>query len=268
MLFIVRKQPIKLLENCQVNWAQSITYRREAQTRLNMVHDSLRLLESRIIQQMEENNEKIGILQSLMDKPGEKSEKLSKREERELELQLKQSEMEVTEAKELQADLASVEGFSCQVALKNATEGSSYRLKFLEDKLLSFENSSPHGPCIGAAMSTLAMILRLTKDSNLWEPFVDEVSLQPAVNPVRSQDTVVRRESPVSTSPLLGLLSALQNRLPDYCYIQFSVKGVLKKKIVIKLEHELAPEMCSHFFKYCDGTNHLTYENTPVRLVS
>ena len=273
---------MKLIEGTQINWAQSIAHRREAQTRLNMLHDSLRLLESRVIQQMEENNEKIAILQSLMDKPGDGSEIVSKREERELESHFKHSQQELAEAEHLQADFTSVESFSCNVLLRNASaDGLSYGLKFLEEKLLSFENSSVHGPCIGAAMSVLTLILRLTKECNLWEPVgnVEMSSLLRSTSSSARSDVLLDEPDSDVNRPLLGLLSlALQNPIrqhqhqqqqsaDDLCFVQFSVNGVLKKQVVIKLEREHAPSMCSHFYKYCHSNSTLHYQGSPIMLV-
>ena len=283
---ICRKRLMDSAESCRSNWAKSIIHRREAQTRLNRLHDSLRLLEGRVIRQVEENEERIAILQSLMEEPsgdGRRSVR-SEDEQGETGRRLRRSQKELAEAEDLQADLTSVESFSCELSLRRLSDGSCFRLKSaLDAQPLSYGNSSAQGPCVGAAMSLLTLIVRLTKEADLWEPgeTVADLSLTPASAAAGSSisgsvgasasvsDTASASDSLANTgSPLLGLLSALQpSRPPDFCYLQFSVNGELRKPVVIKLMHEYAPAMCHHFVKYCDGSFRLAYQGSPVRLV-
>ena len=159
------------------NWAEAINERRECQTRLKMVYNSLHLISNILLDQIEENNEKTAILQSLM----ENSDSVKPNE---FTVVQSQSEKELVAAKAFKSSLTQIENYCCKVTLNSketitgavaqASVNDSYKISLLEDQALGFDNISTRGPLIGATKSIFGYLMYYWRKCQLWNEIPKE----------------------------------------------------------------------------------------------
>lgn len=272
-----RKTIEHMIANTKNNWAESIAKRRDVQSKLKMVQDALKLIENTISQNAEDNNEKIAILQSLLEDP------FSKQDMEELlasyskcEADHKYSKEELDAAESLGKSLSDIENFMCCLTLKKKNDGANYNVKALEKKILAFNNKSPHGPRIGSYHSVLTFILFQMREEKLWEEATQNGERDQACEVEPTNGKPSKQHAPIKQShpSLAGDSSdddwstteteSSSGQKHNMCYMQFKINNVIQPKVVFRLNFDEAPMMSRRFMDYCNGSTGLSYKSCSV----
>ena len=255
-----RKEIEDLVANTKDNLAKSVALRRQVLSKFKMVQESLKVVENMVQEKGEDNNEKIAILQSLLEDPTSKLEidEILASDER-FEADHKQSEQELQSSSALNSSMSEMEKFICCYLLKNKTNGNSFNIKAWENKAVTFDNKSVHGNTVGAFQSIMGYILYNMREDNHWNQTEDDGNQACALVPNGKHPLLSDSSSTDSESS-----SGQRHRM---CYIHFKINGTVQPKVVFRLDYDEAPEMSSHFMGYCQGTNNLTYRNTRIFMV-
>ncbi|KAK4026562.1 hypothetical protein OUZ56_015566 [Daphnia magna] len=272
-----RKTIEHMIANTKNNWAESIAKRRDVQSKLKMVQDALKLIENTISQKAEDNNEKIAILQSLLEDP------FSKQDMEELlasyskcEADHKYSKEELDAAESLGKSLSDIENFMCCLTLKKKNDGANYNVKALEKKILAFNNKSPHGPRIGSYHSVLTFILFQMREEKLWEEATQNGERDQACEVEPTNGKPSKQHAPIKQShpSLTGDSSdddwstteteSSSGQKHNMCYMQFKINNVIQPKVVFRLNFDEAPMMSRRFMDYCNGSTGLSYKSCSV----
>lgn len=270
-----------MIANTKNNWAESIAKRRDVQSKLKMVQDALKLIENTISQKAEDNNEKIAILQSLLEDP------FSKQDMEELlasyskcEADHKYSKEELDAAESLGKSLSDIENFMCCLTLKKKNDGANYNVKALEKKILAFNNKSPHGPRIGSYHSVLTFILFQMREEKLWEEATQNGERDQACEVEPTNGKPSKQHAPIKQShpSLAGDSSdddwstteteSSSGQKHNMCYMQFKINNVIQPKVVFRLNFDEAPMMSRRFMDYCKGSTGLSYKSCSVFMVN
>lgn len=245
--------------------AKSITMRRQVLSKFKTVQTSLKVIENLVRDTSEDNNEKIAILQSLLEDPTSKvdiDDILTS--DKKFLAEFEQSEQELKSTETLSSNISDIEKFICCYLLKNKTDGSSFKIKAWENKAITFDNKSSHGTNVGAFQSIMAFILYNMKEQNFWNASEDDSNQACALVPNGKHVTTLSSDSYLSTSDSES--SSVQRQ--HMCYMHFKINGAVQPKVVFALDVDEAPDMCRHFMEYCQGTKNLTYKNTRIFMVS
>jgi hypothetical protein len=266
-----------MLAKTKDNWAEAIARRRNVQGKLKTVQDALKMLEHTIIQKSEDNNEKIAIMQSLLEDP------FAKQDMEELlasyskcESDHKQSKEDLTVADRMSNSFYDIEDYVFSLSLKNKNNGTNFNIKALEDKKLAFSNKSIHGPHMGSYQSILSFILFQMKEENHWSATDHtENGTNQAGSNIPNGNTN-ERESKRSQLP--GWLndetstdsesSSSGEEQQTMCYMQFKINNIIQPKVIFRLNFDEAPKMSQRFMDYCTGSNGLSYKECPIFTVN
>ncbi len=267
------------------NWAKAIAIRRDAQSKLQMVQDSLKMIENTIIQKSEENNEDIAILQSLLEDP------FCKQDIEELlashakcESDLMDSRKELTLASITLNTLLQIEDFVCCLSLTDNKGGTKFNIKALENKTLSFSNKSPHGPLMGSFQSILSFVLVQMKEEKLWEKY----GTQDGMDQAQACATNLPNGNSLSKEKFLPAFDFYRNDVSSdefsttgsetssgegfrMCYLEFKINNIVmsdQPKVIFRLDFNEAPMMSSRFMDYCTGSSGLSYKDCPIFMVN
>ena len=202
------------------NRAEAINIRRETVgMELASVHGAIRLLESILVQNLEENNEALAILHSLMEQPQSAKSQSD----------LKKSESDLSAAKTLLGEWTGLGDVTV------AKDGQQYRLKSLEGDQ---QSSAAH---LNACVTMLNYSLKQLKVANLLTEEVSTASLPQAAaavetnifpsSPIRSK----KRVAPTPPQPSL--------ELRQFVSLQLSINGDYGNKILISLCPREAPKV-------------------------
>ena len=205
------------------NRAEAINIRRDlVGNKLTAVHESIRIIDSIVVQNIEQNNEAIAILQSLVDQP------------RSTQADLNESESDVIAAKTLSNEWIDL--------MENVTlmkDGKKYRIKSLEGEQ---QSGSPH---VTACVTMLNYSVNQLKAANL---LVEEVEASGAAAPI---EDCFKTPSPVVIKKRLTRLAPLPPQPPapleQLISLQFSINGDYRHKILIRLYSQEAPMVIFHF---------------------
>ncbi|XP_046448266.1 uncharacterized protein LOC124197055 [Daphnia pulex] len=277
-LMIKRKSIEQMIAKTKDNWAEAIATRRDAQSKLKMVQDSLKMIENMIIQKSEDNNEKIVILQSLLEDPFCKQdieELLASQAKCESDHML--SKQELSSANLTLNPLLEIEDFVCCLSLKNNTNGTKFSIKALENKTLSFSNKSLQGPVMGLFQSILSFLLVQLREENLWK----EDGTQDGTDQAQACATNLMNGNSISNQEKLlpafinyydndtssEEISGSENSSGDghqMCYMQFRINNTIQPKVVFRLNFDEAPMMSRRFMNYCTGSGGLSYKECSI----
>ena len=205
------------------NRAEAINIRRDlVGNKLTAVHESIRIIDSIVVQNIEQNNEAIAILQSLVDQP------------RSTQADLNESESDVIAAKTLSNEWIDL--------MENVTlmkDGKKYRIKSLEGEQ---QSGSLH---VTACVTMLNYSVNQLKAANL---LVEEVEASGAAAPI---EDCFKTPSPVVIKKRLTRLAPLPPQPPapleQLVSLQFSINGDYSHKILIRLYSQEAPMVIFHF---------------------
>ena len=200
--------------------AETINIRRETVgMELTSVHGAIRFLESILVQNLEENNEALAILHSLMEQPQSAKSQSD----------LKKSESDLSAAKTLLGEWTGLGDVTV------AKDGKQYRLKSLEGDQ---QSSAAH---LNACVTMLNYSLKQLKVANLLTEEVSTASLPQAAaavetniipsSPIRSK----KRVAPTPPQPSL--------ELRQFVSLQLSINGDYRSKILISLCPREAPKV-------------------------
>ena len=206
------------------NRAEAINIRRETVgMELTAVHGAIRLLESIVVQNSEENDEAIAMLQSLMDQPQSAKSQID----------LIKSESDLSAAKTLLEEWTGLGDVIGQLTVTK--DGKQYRLKSLEGDQ---QSSAAH---LNACVTMLNYSLKQLKVANLLTEEVSTASLPQAAaavetniipsSPIRSK----KRVAPTPPQPSL--------ELRQFVSLQLSINGDYRSKILISLCPREAPKV-------------------------
>ena len=284
--FDFRKAIDTLLVRAQQNRAQAIKLRRETLGgRLTTVAEAMRILESKLAIDAEQNNEAIAILQSLLDEivPTTAEKKFNALPPIEkCQSQVKDSEGDLEAARAMASDMLDIEKLVCCITLTNPKDGTEYQVRPLQGKPLSPRYVSKLDCHLGASVSLLSYVLVQLRD--MWqkslpplETKVELVVAEPEVVSKKSRSRTAAKENVTTGKEILTTEVAQVNKavvklsppLPSgqryrVAYLQIILNGVMKPKLVIQLDLINAPLMCAAFQKFCTGADNLTYETTPI----
>lgn len=269
--FAFRKHLANTIAKTKENWAKSIAMRREVLEKFKMVQDSLRIIENTVAKKTEANNEKIAILQSLLEDSvakadGDEMLTLTKLYEDYHE----QSAKELKETEALYASISDIEKFLCCLVLKNQSDSACYHIKSMQNKALTFHNKSSKGPHIGAFNSILAFMLFSLKEKEMWNQSLENGAYGEACavlsNGKRNGGSSFSSASSSDESSDAESESSFEETA-KFCYMRFKIDGTLTPKVVFRLNFEEAPIMSAMFRGYCDGSNSWTYKDTPIFMV-
>lgn len=264
-----------MLTKTKDNWAEAIARRRNVQSKLKMVQDALKMIEHTLIQKSEDNNEKIAILQSLLEDPFSKQDiddllaSYSK-----CETHHKQSKEELTVADSLSNSFYDIEDFVCCLSLKNKNNGTIFNIKALEDKTLAFSNKSPHGPHMGSYQSMLSFILFRMKEEKHWnatndtEDGTDRAQAFPTNIP--NGNTISLSDGPYASTDEDSSTESESSSGEEQtmCYMQFKINDVIQPKVIFRLNFDEAPMMSRRFMDYCTGSTGLSYKECRIFMVN
>lgn len=248
------------------NWAESVSLRREVLDKFKMVQDCLKIIEAKINEKAEDNQEKIAILQSLLDDP------VSNRDFDELlhmtdsiEKYCQDSAHELSAAQTLNNDVTDIEKYFCSLSLK--AKENNHQIK-IWDKQLTFNNKSLQGAIVGAFQPILCFMLLNMREQQLWklpsQESMEENGQACAVVPNgKHYSYSSSASSDVSTSESES--SSVQRQ--HTCYMEFTINGIVQPKVVFSLDFDEAPTMSRHFMDYCLGIDTLTYQSTRIFMV-
>ena len=206
------------------NRAEAINIRRETVgMELTAVHGAIRLLESIVVHNSEENNEAIAILQSVMEQ--QQSAKSQS--------DLKKSESDLSAAKTL------LEEWTDLGDVTVAKDGKEYRVKYLDG-----DQQSPAAH-LNAYVTMLNYSLKQLKVANL---LTEEVAQTPENSPQAAAvanipSIPVCSEDRSVPTPRPSLEPSVDHQL--FVSLQFSINGELKPQIVIQLFPQEAPQVSS-----------------------
>jgi arsenate reductase-like glutaredoxin family protein len=284
IIFMFRKSIEQMIAKTKDNWAEAIATRRDAQSKLKLVQDSLKMIENMIIQKSEDNNEKIVILQSLLEDPFCKQdieELLASQAKCESDHML--SKQELTSASLTLDPLLGIEDFVCCLSLKNNNNGTKFNIKALENKTLSFSNKSPQGPVMGLFQSILSFLLVQMREENLWK----EDGTQDGSEQAQACATNLMNGNSISiqekllpafinyydndTSSEEISTTGSENSSGDghqMCYMQFRINNTIQPKVVFRLNFDEAPMMSRRFMNYCTGFSGLSYKECSIFMVN
>jgi len=270
-----------MLAKTKDNWAESIALRREVQSKLNMVHDSLKMIENIIIQRSEDNNEKIAVLQSLLEDP------FCRQDIEELLASYSKCEADHMDSKQELAlanftgnSLSEIEDFVCCLSLKNNSTGTSFNIKALENMTLAYSNKSPHGPHMGSYKSILSFILFKMREENQWKAAdgtEDDTDQAQACLPNGKKSFDLKEKKRLSVGHERLQMSSDECSTTDsesssgeefrMCYMEFQINNVVQPKVIFRLNFNEAPMMSSRFMDYCTGSSGLSYKNCTIFMV-
>ncbi|KAI9563493.1 hypothetical protein GHT06_010956 [Daphnia sinensis] len=272
-----RKTIEQMLADTKNNFAESIAKRRDVQSKLKMVHNALKLIENTISKMAEDNNEKIAILQSLLEDP------FSKQDIEELlasyskcEADHKYSKEELDTADSLGKSLSDIENFMCCLTLKKKNDGTNYNVKALEKKILAFNNKSPYGPHIGSYHSVLTFILFQMREEKLWEEAAQNGERHQACEVEPTNGKSNKQHAPIKLQSHLFLgdssdddwstteTESSSEQKYNMCYMQFKINNTIQPKVVFRLNFDEAPMMSKRFMDYCKGSTGLSYKSCSV----
>ena len=242
--------------------------------KLSQAAESVQMIENQLIRRLEDNNEHVAILQSLLESGLTSPSVESLPPFVECEGDFKNSEEELETVKTLSDDFTGLEKMFCQITLTDPSNGKKYLVKGTEN--LSFHSN---GSLVGASVSIISYALTQLKAANLWEEVEEEEEAAVSLNNVKAESPILKpkkehatKKPPLSagskaksdpTTPswaVNGSSSALTRptTLPSTppisahehgrCYLQFSVNGEVKPVVVIKLCHAEAPIVIFNFF--------------------
>ena len=210
------------------NRAETINIRRETVgMELTAVHGAIRLLESIVVHNLEENNEAIAILQSVMEQ--QQSAKSQS--------DLKKSESDLSAAKTLLEEWTGLGDVIGQLTVTK--DGKQYRLKSLEGDQ---QSSAAH---LNACMTMLNYSLKQLKVSNLLAEELAQTpeNSQQAAAVANIPSIPVCSEDRSLPTPRPSLEPSVDHQL--FVSLQFSNNGDLKPQIVIQLFPQEAPQVSS-----------------------
>lgn len=286
IIFMFRKSIEQMIAKTKDNWAEAIATRRDAQSKLKLVQDSLKMIENMIIQKSEDNNEKIVILQSLLEDPFCKQdieELLASQAKCESDHML--SKQELTSANLTLNPLLGIEDFVCCLSLKNNNNGTKFNIKALENKTLSYSNKSPQGPVMGLFQSILSFLLVQMREENLWK----EDGTQDGTDQAQACATNLPNGNSILKEKLLpAFINYYDNNTSSdeisttgsesslgegfrMCYMEFKIHNVVQSdypKVIFRLNFNEAPMMSSRFMDYCTGSSGLSYIDCPIFMVN
>jgi hypothetical protein len=245
----------------------------------------MRILESKLAIDAEQNNEAIAILQSLLDEivPTTAEKKFNALPPIEkCQSQVKDSEGDLEAARAMASDMLDIEKLVCCITLTNPKDGTEYQVRPLQGKPLSPRYVSKLDCHLGASVSLLSYVLVQLRD--MWqkslpplETKVELVVAEPEVVSKKSRSRTAAKENVTTGKEILTTEVAQVNKavvklsppLPSgqryrVAYLQIILNGVMKPKLVIQLDLINAPLMCAAFQKFCTGADNLTYETTPI----
>ena len=206
------------------NRAEAINIRRETVgMELASVHGAIRFLESILVQNLEENNEALAILHSLMEQPQSAKSQSD----------LKKSESDLSAAKTLLGEWTGLGDVTV------AKDGKQYRLKSLEGDQ---QSSAAH---LNACVTMLNYSLKQLKVANL---LTEELAQTPEDSPQAAAvanipSIPVCSEDRSLPTPRPSLEPSVDHQL--FVSLQFSNNGDLKPQIVIQLFPQEAPQVSS-----------------------
>ena len=253
------------------NRAEALAIRREILAlKLAQISRAVKFAENQLMLKTEDNNKHMDILENLVEGGGYLSDQAD------IQLppivsqslaDLRKSEGELEAVKALTEELTSLENFTCRITLTDSSTGKNYTVK----GPLSFNAVSAHGSQVGASVSLLTYSLQQLRTANLWEevkethystPIKSElmgvshqlasglrdmglgsrIKSEPSPSPSRPPRPSSANSSgyvspTVSPSPL-PMLTNLNGKV---CFLQFSVNGVIKPNVFIKLYCSVAP---------------------------
>jgi len=230
------------------NRAEAINIRRDfVGNKLTVVHESIRILDSIVVQNIEQNNEAIAILQSLVDQPARSTQS-----------DLNESESDVIAARTLSNEWID--------RMENVTlmkDGQKYRIKSLKGEQQSV---STH---VTACVTMLNYSVNQLKAANL---LVEEVEASGAAAPI---EDCFKTPSPVVIKKRLTRVAPLPSQplapLEQLVSLQFSINGDYRHKILIRLYPQEAPMVIFHFLLSSLSLNRSNlniYIQTDVRILS
>lgn len=253
-----RRQLETIRSEIKDNWAQTIALRRTAEAKLKNVHDALRLLECIMLQRYEENNEKIAMVQSLLEAPTANIEDLLLTSEK-WEEDLKLSQKELSDAKQLSNVLLNMEKFTCNLMLEDQS-GKRSDVVSLRNHRLSLDKTGVSSvPKVDAAQRLLTYIIYELNEYDL----IGNNGQNGAFEGARAENGSALKNIDQDT------FSDNKDSTYSYAYLQLRVNGVIKPNVVIRLDNEQAPVMCRAFMEYCcGGINSISYKGTKIFKVS
>ena len=234
------------------NLAKSIAIRREVHDKLYRVQQSLEFLERSVAKKIEDNNEEIALMQSVLENPL-LTDDLDHQHFKEFEI----SKEKMATALAGHSQWTSIETYSCLIQLKNVSEiGTDHQIRIWSEQNLSFNHQLNESKDLEACRLVFNHILLFLKEDKLWNPVADELPLF--------------MKSPLSLS-ISSFGSSSESFISDFndpmCFLRFTVDGAIQPEVVIRLDFDQAPKMCQSFLDYCLGSHNFTYKFTRIFMV-
>lgn len=250
--------------NTKDNWAGAVALRRDVLKRFKAVQDSLQHIKDKIIEKSDDNNQKIAILQSLLEDTSTSKDFDQLLNKMDLHVRNYQNSKEdLSKAQALYSSVVDIETYFCSILLSASNGESNYQITTWKEKNLTFNRKSSHGPPVGAFQSVLSYILYSMREQQMWSGSTSQEaqSCRPEAATARS------KVAPLYYSSFSDSGSSCGSGEIRQCYMEFAINGTIQPKVVFSLYFDEAPIMSEHFMNYCQGISKLSYQSTRIFMV-